>query len=262
MVLVVDTQEISSIEKPLNPKDEETKEMSGHNQNNALRVVRDLEDSESISQYAERAIAQFHRGSQLECTTTAVPNVSLSDVKDGPIIGEGGFAIVTAVEYDGRPCAKKSLRDDILRGTSQTYHIAAADLWKEAEFLSALKHPNIIALRAKHLSFETMDENFIVIERLNQTLQEKITEWREKDQHARNSTKLRLQLLHERLRVCKDICDTLRFLHDHNVIYRDLKAENIGFDHEGKVQLFGTFVPWCVHSRCSLMRHSIVLSAS
>jgi hypothetical protein len=61
----------------------------------------------------------------------------------------------------------------------ETYHIAAADLWKEAEFLSALKHPHIIALRAKHLSFETMDENFIVIERLNQTLQQKITEWRE-----------------------------------------------------------------------------------
>jgi Protein kinase domain len=261
MVVIVDTQEISSIEKPLNVKEETmesstlndesrpAKEMSGHtNCNNNGRVS---EDSESVSQYTERAIAQFHQGSQLECTT--VPDVSPSDVQDGPTIGEGGFAIVTAVEYEGRSCAKKALRQDIIRGTPQTYHIAAADLWKEAEFLSALKHPNIISLRAKHLSLEKMEENFIVIERLEQTLQQQIASWREKDQQVRKSPKMRLQLLQERLRVCKDICETFRFLHEHHIIYRDLKADNLGFDHEGKVQLFGKFVSCGFNRLCLLV---------
>lgn len=229
MVLLVSTpEEMSSIEKPRIVKEETSKFSTDTS-------------SESISHYAERMMRQFHQGSHLECTVMAVPDVSPSDVQDGPALGEGGFAIVTAVEYDGQPCAKKALRNDILQGTSLIYHIAATDLWKEAEFLSALKHPHIVALKAKHLSFDNMDENFLVVERLDQTLAQKMAEWREKDRQIRHSPKLRLQLLQQRLRACKDICDTLRFLHDHNVIYRDLKAENLGFDHEGKVKLFGTF---------------------
>ena len=233
MVVNGPTKELSSIENMMNAKDDEEDVA-------AVVVATEEEEVESASQYTERALEEFHKHSKL--VRHAVPHISDS-IQEGIKLGEGGFAIVCAVDYDGQACAKKKLKDCIITGETTKFKIAAADLWKEADFLSSFQHDHIVSLKATHLSFEDdMKDNFIVIDRLEKTLDQKIQEWNTKDQSfLLNKPQMRLKLLHERIQVAMDICHTFQYLHDQNVIYRDLKAGNLGFDQDGKIKLFGEY---------------------
>lgn len=190
--------------------------------------------------YVQRAVKEFHVHSNLECSE--VPTVNEEDLTVGDTIGKGGFAIVKAVEWNDQELAMKQLRDSIVQcGDKQKLEVAAADLIKEAEFLCALTpHPNIVGIHAKHVDMKAPAESFIVLDRLEQTLLKRMDEWRERDAKLKKrNPKQRERFLQERLQVCLDICKTLHYLHEKNVIYRDLKAENLGFDAEGNVRLFG-----------------------
>jgi serine/threonine protein kinase len=210
------------------------------------------DNTESAAEFTQRSLDLFNRDSKL--SRSEVPTVTRHDLHEvGPKLGEGGFAVVSAVEFeddninsdeeDDSPSswAMKSLKPEIIDGPMGTFKVAAADLWKEAEFLSAFHHPGIIVMRAKHFSLDALDENFIILERIKITLDDQMKLWREADQKARNSPQMRMKLLKERLAVCLDLCETFKYLHSQNVIYRDLKSANIGFDHKGKVKLFGKF---------------------
>jgi serine/threonine protein kinase len=66
---------------------------------------------------------------------------------------------------------------------------------------------------------------------------------------VKSNLKERLRLLHDRLRVCIEICQAMQYLHEMNVLYRDLKAENLGFDMNGKIKLFGEYTAFkCIVS--------------
>jgi serine/threonine protein kinase len=49
---------------------------------------------------------------------------------------------------------------------------------------------------------------------------------------------LRVQLLEERINVAVQLADALAYLHDQNVLHRDLKPDNIGFDKDGNLKVF------------------------
>jgi serine/threonine protein kinase len=195
------------------------------------------EDDESLPGFLARSLSSFHEKSHL--TYRTIPNVSLQDIKLKEKLGEGGFAIVYAAEYNGHSCAFKSLQSDVVSGAANTLKIAAADLCKEAELLSALNHPNIVSILAKGTDVSNVKNNFIVIERLEDTLEHRMKVWREHDQKIKSNLKERLRLLHDRLRVCLDVCHALQYMHEMNVLYRDLKAENLGFDRNDNIKLFG-----------------------
>jgi serine/threonine protein kinase len=128
----------------------------------------------------------------------------------------------------------------------------AADLVVEAKFLASLEHPNIIKLRgmaaAGTSGFASCHEQgyFLLLDRLQCTLDTRLDEWREQDEkadsqnkgvrgkllHDRNSRKRR-DIIADRLHVAFDVAAALRFLHEHKIIYRDLKPDNIGFDIRG-----------------------------
>jgi len=118
----------------------------------------------------------------------------------------------------------------------------AADLVVEAKFLASLEHPNIIKLRgmaaAGTSGFATLEERgyFLLIDRLQCTLEDKIDHWRDKS--PRLDQKKRRYFLAERLHVAFDVCAALAYLHSNQIIYRDLKPDNIGFDIRGDVKLF------------------------
>ena len=233
------------------------------------------DDSESPEAFTIRALELFHLDSNLR-PIREVPTIASQedpDVEVGARLGEGGFSIVSAVKLLGggggmqlvndddinnsnEQWVIKSLRPEIIQGPMSTFKIAAADLWKEAEFLAALDHPGIVRIRAKHLTLDALDENFIIVERIQITLDDKLLEWREADQKARNVPELRLKLLKERLKVCLEICEILKYLHSQDVVYRDLKSANFGFDKEGRVKLFGKFSLqrlWTMLRRCWYM---------
>ena len=95
------------------------------------------------------------------------------------------------------------------------------------------------------------DDFFIIIDRLCETLEVRMDVWREeskKQQHKRTIFGLAIktkksgleQLLVERLTVAYDLAAAFWYLHEHKLVYRDIKPANIGFDHRGMT---------CVHYR-------------
>jgi serine/threonine protein kinase len=115
---------------------------------------------------------------------------------------------------------------------------------QEAKFLASISHPNIIKLRgmaaAGTSGFSTMQERgyFLLLDRLQCTLEHKIDHWRNFDKALSLEGKKRKGFLAERLHVAFDVAAALSYLHRNNIIYRDLKPDNIGFDIRGDVKIF------------------------
>lgn len=132
---------------------------------------------------------------------------------------------------------------------SERFCTGAADLVVEAKFLASLRHPNIIKLRgmaaAGTSGFATCKDlgYFLLLDRLQCTLEQKLEEWRLQELNAKSmgvveEAKRKRGALANRLNVAFDISSALRYLHENRIIYRDLKPDNIGFDVRGDVKLF------------------------
>lgn len=140
-----------------------------------------------------------------------------------------------------------------------------ADLAIEAHFLASLNHPHILHLRGVSQSFKLFEPtsplflsdlsnqpgleggSFLLLDKLKMTLDVKINHWKELQQkwtsflnrtlHDIRGAKRREFRL-ERVTVALQLASAMQYLHNHNICYRDLKPDNIGFDYNNSLKLF------------------------
>ncbi len=135
----------------------------------------------------------------------------------GEQIGSGGMGVVyraQSVLDKTKPVAVKLLRDSSVNGERSSRRFK-----REAMIIDKLDHPNIVKIEARGTH---QGKTFIALELLEgQTLQNKIN----------RESPIALAVC---LRIMKQICDAVRFIHEKEVIHRDLKPGNIMLVRDGR----------------------------
>ena len=170
-------------------------------------------------------------------------------------IGRGGYSDVHMVlDHNRQKRALKALSLSRIKNSDE-FVIAAIDLAMEAKILSELNHENIIQLKGISSSrfsrsyTEITDEGFfLVFDLLNDVLNERLTRWRKSERQLSalenkwtftGIQKVNTKRMHERMtNVALGIVKGMMYLHEREIVMRDLKPANVGFDEEGNVRLF------------------------
>ena len=137
----------------------------------------------------------------------------------------------------------------------------AKDLASEAFLLSRLSHDNIIQIygvTAGSIADAFLDTGgyFLILEALNSTLQDLMKLWKaehshpsasvrdffsKKSNHSRSDAankKEPVPSIEKRLsKIAMGIVHGMEYLHQHNIVFRDLKPQNVGFAADGTVRL-------------------------
>jgi serine/threonine protein kinase len=153
---------------------------------------------------------------------------------------------------------------------------SVADLAAEIRILSGLDHPHIIRLHGWGSGTENIEErdkkpmvqyrNFMVLERLPRILKQQLKEWELErrniagcfeagkrypddakiigatsvlqEYNRKRQIDFMNRLYRQRIVVAMQLSSAVAYLHERNILHRDVKPQNIGFDAEGNVRLF------------------------
>jgi serine/threonine protein kinase len=231
------------------------------------------EDADWIVRRTELRVSQVIAKSQYvqhHCRLNDLPRFPYEELSVGNLIASGGFSNVHHIESFGANSTSSTLDaskknyvvkhlNPKLANEPKKMAVGAKDLVMEAHFLASLDHPNIISLRgmcaagvAGYAETGRAEGFFLIFDQLDRTLSQQLQKWRqmENQQQLVNSTKHSLFMnfrhkaqknmttFQDRIRCAHDIAKAVTYLHERNILYRDLKPGNCGFDADGVMQIF------------------------
>mmetsp|Transcript_42915 Transcript_42915/g.84316 ORF Transcript_42915/g.84316 Transcript_42915/m.84316 type:complete len:336 (-) Transcript_42915:478-1485(-) len=139
------------------------------------------------------------------------------------------------------PYAIKRLKNN-LEGNNRC--LGLQDLHTEAEYLKELSHPNIIQIRGVATGENEEEEFSIILDRIDITLEEQIRRWEAREDNIKKpwwkknrNTNIMKTLWAEKVDAAFGIASAMQYVHTKDMIYRDLKPQNIGLDKKGEIKL-------------------------
>ena len=211
--------------------------------------------------------AEAAKGGWKNMDANKVVQVAINHVQVGKLLGQGGFCLVhdVAIILPNDQKVKKELCVKFLKpiifAERKKLARGIADLAIEAHFLATLNHPHILKIRGVAEGIElfqptcpnltnqpgTASGYFLILDKMHTTLDKKIEiTWKNATEkynsflyrttHDLRGIK-RKGVKTERLEVALQLAQAMQYLHQHNIVYRDLKPDNIGFD-ENNLKLF------------------------
>jgi serine/threonine protein kinase len=165
------------------------------------------------------------------------PGSDLSSPNGEKIVGSKGSSRSTLSRISIAKLAKKRSRKggrfalkqvlpEMERSDKITYLKGIVDLAIEAKFLSALDHPHIIALIGIS---KAGPSDFIIVERLKETLSMRFKTWMNIDRQCKGITgvftgskRKEAELYESRISVAYDVASATEYLHSRDIIFRDL----------------------------------------
>lgn len=155
--------------------------------------------------------------------------------------------------------AIKQLRPDIKKHEQRKLQ-GISDLARETHFLRRIRHPNIIKLRAISYESEYDSNYFVVLDRLHDTLPSFMEAWKHEQKSTHSlffrfrqrrfrkcsgstnnnctSNHQNFMLRNNLVMICFELSSALAYLHRNDIVYRDLKPANVGFNRSGDLILF------------------------
>jgi serine/threonine protein kinase len=209
-----------------------------------------------VVRYAHKRIEKSGIKDFVETDSLDVETIRHSQLDLGACLGQGSFSSVYEIanirsdsnsKLDSEKHVVKVLRAK-LAANPPMLSACAADLIKEGMIMAKLNHPNILSAQAwapKGVSAYANgrhDAYFLVLDRLELTLSDRIKSWKKQNKKINFSftsrQNKRLALLAERTDVLMQLSEAVKYLHKNCVLHRDLKPDNIGFDHDGVLKVF------------------------
>ena len=145
------------------------------------------------------------------------------------VLGVGSYGKVCKAKCGQLPCAAKLLHDTMIQPGDPGVHKYVERFEQECQFLSSLKHPNIVqCLASVRVSQSSMPAL------LMELMDESLTKFLERSPGALP--------YHTQVGICHDVALALAYLHGNAIIHRDLSSNNvlvIGSGVRAKVTDFG-----------------------